>query len=202
MGMPAMRRHWTTADVRALNQETPGWPLYELIDGELLVTPSPGYEHQFAVVAMVSLLYGYLELEPVGVVCTSPADLELRPGTITQPDVFIMPVGSAPSTDGSWGWTDIHSLLLAVEVISPSSVRSDRITKREYYMDVGIPDYFIVDIQARIIERWSPARETPLVLRDHLVWHPVGAEEPLTLSLPGWFDGIAAKWRSINPHAR
>ena len=28
------------------------------------------------------------------------------------------------------------------------------------------------------------------------------AEEPLTLSLPGWFDGIAAKWRSINPHAR
>jgi hypothetical protein len=51
MVMPALRRRWTTADVRSLTTEERAWPRYELIDGELLVTP---------------------------------ADLELRPGTITQ----------------------------------------------------------------------------------------------------------------------
>jgi Uma2 family endonuclease len=198
MGMPAIRRHWTTADVRALNDESPGWPRYELIDGELIVTPSPGNEHQIAVSAMLNQLYNYLELEPIGVVFTSPADLELRPGTITQPDVFIIPVGGAPTKE-AWTWSDVRRLLLAVEVISPSSVRTDRITKREYYMDVGVPDYFIIDIHARIIERWSPERETPLVLRDQLVWQPAGATQPLSVSLPAFFDGIAAKWRSIHP---
>ncbi|MEO8621758.1 MAG: Uma2 family endonuclease [bacterium] len=158
--MPAIRRHWTTADVRALMDESDGWPRYELIDGELIVTPSPGNEHQIAVSAMLNLLYNYLELEPVGVAFTSPADLELRPGTITQPDAFIIPVGGAPA-EGASTWTDVRRLLLAVEVISPSSIRTDRITKREYYMDVGVPDYFIIDIHARIVERWSPERDTP-----------------------------------------
>ena len=202
MGMPAIRRHWSTADVRALIDESRPWPRYELIDGELLVTPSPGNEHQIAVGAIFVLLYTYLAREQVGVAITSPADLELRPGTITQPDAFVVPVGGASSADGAWGWSDIHSLLLAVEVISPSSIRTDRITKREYYLDVGVPDYFIVDVHARMVEHWSPERETPLVLRDRLVWQPAGAVHPLVVSLPELFDDIAAKWRSIGGRAR
>ena len=201
MGMPAIRRHWTTADVRALIDEARPWPRYELIDGELLVTPSPGNEHQIAVGAIFVLLYTYLAQEQVGVAITSPADLELRAGTLTQPDVFVVPAGGASSADGAWGWSDIHSLLLAVEVISPSSIRTDRITKREYYLDVGVPDYFIVDVHARMVEHWSPERETPLVLRDQLVWQPAGAVHPLVVSLPDLFDKIAAKWRSIGGRA-
>ena len=201
MGMPAIRRHWTTADVRALIDESRPWPRYELIDGELRVTPSPGNEHQIAVGAVFVLLDAYLEREQVGVAIMSPADLELRAGTITQPDAFVVPAGGASSADGAWEWSDIHSLPLAVEVISPSSIRPDRITKREYYLDVGVPDYFIVDVHARIVERWSPDRDTPLVLRDQLVWQPAGAVHPLVVSLPELFDDIAAKWRSIGGRA-
>jgi Uma2 family endonuclease len=191
--MPAVRRHWTTADVRALIDESPtAWPRYELIDGELLVTPSPGNPHQIAVTAMVLLLNPYLERERVGVVLMAPADLELRPGTITQPDVFVLPEGAADVGEG-WTWRDVRRVMLAVEVISPSSIRTDRVTKRDFYLDAGIPDYFIVDVEARIVEHWSSKRDTPLVLRDQLVWHPAGAEQPLRASLPEFFDAIDDK---------
>ena len=195
--MPAIRRHWTTADVRALMDESRPWPRYELIDGELLVTPSPGRPHQLAVTEIVVLLHQYLHTQPIGVAFVSPADLELRPGTITQPDAFIVPVGNQVTADGEDQWSDVRFLLLAIEVISPSSIHTDRVTKREYYMDVGVPDYFIVDLSARIVEWWSPDRDTPRVLRDSLVWHPDRAEQPLTVSLPELFDDISRKLQSI-----
>ena len=198
MGMPAVRRHWTPADVRALIDESPtAWPRYELIGGELIVTPAPGGLHQFAVKEILILLETYLRDEPVGAALMSPADLELEPGTITQPDVFVVPAGGAPSDVEAFRWSDVNSLLLAVEVISLSSTRTDRITKREYYMNVGVPDYLIVDVDARMVERWSQGRETPAVLRDRLVWHPSGARTPLDVALPEYFDRIAAQMRLI-----
>jgi Uma2 family endonuclease len=196
MGMPAIRRHWTTADVRALMDESRGWPRYELIGGELIVTPAPRGPHQFAVTELLVLLVAYLRNEPIGAALASPADLELEPGTITQPDVFVIPAGGAPSDD-RFLWSDVGSLLLAVEVISPGSIRTDRITKREYYMDVGVPDYLIVDVDSRIVERWTQGRDTPQVLRDRLVWHPSGASTPLDISLPEYFDRIVAQMRLI-----
>jgi Uma2 family endonuclease len=198
MGMPAMRRHWTTADVRALIDQSPtAWPRYELIGGELIVTPAPGGLHQFAISEIQVLLFMYLRDEPVGAVLMSPADLELEPGTIAQPDVFVIPAGGAPSDDEAFHWSDVNSLLLAVEVISPSSIRTDRITKREYYMNAGVPDYLIVDVDARIVERWTQGRETPVILRDRLVWHPDRAKAPLDVALPDYFDRIAAQMRLI-----
>jgi Uma2 family endonuclease len=203
MGMPAVRRHWTTANVRALIDESPtAWPRYELIDGELLVTPSPGSSHGTAVTELTAILFDYLRRERVGVLFLSPSDLELRPGTITQPDLFIVPVGNEPPEWGEGGWSDVGSLLLAIEIISPSSVRTDRITKRDYYLDVGVPDYFIVDVDARIIEWWTQRQDTPRVLRDELAWHPIGAQTALTIRLPEFFDRISEQLRSIGIRAR
>ncbi|MEO5814028.1 MAG: Uma2 family endonuclease [Gemmatimonadaceae bacterium] len=195
--MPAVRRHWTTADVRALIDESRPWPRYELIDGELLVTPSPNGRHGMAVTEMTAILLAYLDREKVGVLFLSPSDLELRPGTITQPDVFVVPFGNEPPIWGSGGWSDVGSLLLAIEIISPSSVRTDRVTKRDYYLDVGVPDCFVVDVDARIIECWTQGRDTPLVQCEELVWQPAGAQAPLTVALPALFDDISAKLSSI-----
>ncbi len=202
MGMPAVRRHWTTAAVRALIDESPtAWPRYELIDGELLVTPSPGIGHGMAAAELIRILLSYLDREKVGHVFHAPADLELRPGSIIQPDLFVIPVGTLrPEATGKW--SDFQSLLLAVEIISPSSVRTDRVTKRDYYLDVGVPDYFIVDVEARIVECWTQGRDTPLVQREELVWHPAGAQTPLTVALPALFDDISAKLSSIGVRDR
>ena len=193
MAMPAIRRRWTTAAVRELTREDRAWPRYELIAGELLVTPAPGYIHQIAATELWSLLNAYLEHAPVGVAVTSPSDLELQPGTITQPDVFVIP--SDTRTAGEvLQWPDVKSLLLAVEVLSPGSLRTDRVKKRDFYLDAGVEEYWIVDLDARVIERWRPSQETPELVRDELAWIP-RAGERLTIDLPSYFDRIARKVR-------
>ena len=196
MAMPAIRRHWTTADVRELTREDCAWPRYELIDGELLVTPAPKYPHQFGVLELAVLLHGYLAREPIGVVLVSPSDLELRSGTITQPDVFVIPTETGTSGD-TLSWTDVKSLLLAIEVISPSSLRTDRVTKRDFYLANGVEEYWIVDIDARCVERWKPTQERPDLLREQIVWAPRG-RTPLVIDLPALFESVEAKRRMMS----
>jgi Uma2 family endonuclease len=191
MGMPAVERYWTPADVRELMDETRPWPRYEVIDGELLVTPAPGNRHQLVVGELLWMVATYLEGERVGVACLSPADLELRPGSITQPDVFVLPTGVPAPAEETDGWENVRSLLLAIEVISPSSVRTDRVTKRDHYLDVGVPEYWIVDFEARAFERWSAAQQRPQVARDRLEWRPAGATKPLVIDVPRFFERIA-----------
>jgi Uma2 family endonuclease len=199
MGMPAVQtdsaphRGWTPAQVRELIDESRAWPRYELIGGELIVTPSPGWPHQIAVTEIVVTLANYLKVHHAGVAICSPADLELKPKTITQPDIFVTPRRIQGNPDEVPSWADIKGLALAIEVISPSSVRIDRIVKRDFYLDAGVAEYWIVDLDARMIERWRPSQETPEVLRVSLEWKPEGADSPLIIDLIGLFEGIWSK---------
>jgi Uma2 family endonuclease len=196
MGMPASsKRRWTTSDVRALMDESRPWPRYELISGELVVTPAPGFRHQIVVLELARILADYCDRERVGVVVTSPSDLELVAGTITQPDIFVVPFDVLPDDDSVPTWSVVTSLRLAVEVISPSSVRIDRVEKRELYLEAPVAEYWVVDVDARMIERWFKDRETPTVARDELTWRPGGATNPLRIDLPAFFAKVIAKVR-------
>jgi len=197
MGMPAVqhdsmpRRRWTAAQVRDLIDESRPSPRYELIDGELLVTPSPGYAHQFAVMAFWNALDEYVKTEEIGIVMVSPADLELIEENVTQPDVFVHPAIDPADPDKGMTWTDINSLVLAIEIISPSSVRFDRIVKRDYYMDrARISEYWVVDLVAQIVERWTPSSTTPIIDRKSLTWQPPGAKSALDIDLEALFEEI------------
>jgi Uma2 family endonuclease len=193
MVMPAIRRRWTAADVRALMDEERPWPRYELIGGELIVTPAPGNPHQMAVTEILRVIADYVDREALGVTYFSPADLELKPDTISQPDIFVVPFPETPLTVLPKGWTHIKSLLLAVEVISPGSIRHDRVEKRDHYMTADVSEYWIVDCDARAMERWTPRQERPELLRDQMVWRPVRASEPLVIDLPELFARIQDK---------
>jgi Uma2 family endonuclease len=195
MGMPANTHRWSAAEVRELQDESRAWPRYELIAGELLVTPAPGTLHQVAVAEFMILLAGYIDGEDLGVTLASPADIELHPESVVQPDVFVVPTRTTPSEKR--GWAAIESLLVAVEVISPSSVRTDRVKKREYYVTAGVPEYWVVDVDARVVERWVPERETPELLSSTLEWRPAGAREPLAVDLPQLFERIRRKFEKI-----
>jgi len=188
MAMPAIRRRWTAADVRELARDDRPWPRYELIDGELLVTPAPRRPHQIAVGELVRALQPYLERVPVGIVIFSPSDLKLTPDTVVQPDVFVIPADTSMAREIR-GWTDATSLLLAVEVLSPSSLRTDRIKKRDFYLANGVEEYWIIDLDARVFERWRASSETPEILAERITWSPA-AGEPLTIDVPEWFAGI------------
>jgi len=189
MTMPAEAgRRWTAREVRELIAAAPlATPRYELVDGELLVTPGPGVFHQRAIVELVVRLAAYLQRERVGHVITSPSDVELEPGFITQPDIFVVPMleWRRVATEG----LPIRELLLAVEVLSPSSSRHDRVRKRPHYQR-HVPDYWIVDLDARLVERWTPIDERRALLTDTLVWHPAGATIPFTLDVSAFFASI------------
>jgi Uma2 family endonuclease len=188
MGMPAaIRRRWTRDEVLALIEANPlHTPRYELVDGELIVTPSPNAAHQRAVLELAVALRAWLLETGVGQVYVSPFDVELESGTTVGPDVFVVPPGEAERLRTQM---PARRLLLAVEVISPGSARGDRGTKRELYQR-HVGSYWIVDVDAELVEQWRPGDDRPEILRAALRWHPSGASAPFTLDLSSYFAGI------------
>lgn len=180
--MPAVApRRWTARDVRALPDE-PG-KRFECVDGELLVNPSPRLPHQWALGALFEALTAYCRRHGIGAVGVAPSDFELDQYTLVQPDLFIVPLvdGRRPVTTESLG-----PPLLFVEILSPSTARADRVLKRRRYQRHGVP-YWIVDVDARVVEVWTPDAERPEVITGALQWHPAGATEPCTLDLDRLF---------------
>lgn len=192
MGMPALRkRHWTAADVRSIIDESRHWPRYELLDGELLVTPAPTPAHQIAIGELFTSLFEYCKREDIGIALMSPADIELAPETIMQPDIFVVPNDVIPA-DEPLVWPNVSRLLLAVEVLSPSTFRRDRVAKRDFYLANGVEEYWIVDASARIFERWTSTRDTPDLRADRLAWRPPGSSAPFVLDVPAFFHSNRA----------
>lgn len=172
MGMPAPL-YYTADMVRSLPDDG---KRYEVVHGELLVSPSPRALHQRAVRRLMTRIDVYLTTWPVGELFGSPADISWAEDILVQPDLFVVRIDEANTLD----WTRMQHLLLAVEVLSPSSVRADRFTKRRLYQEVGIPAYWMVDADEQVVEVWTPGSTFPVFERDRLVWHPEGAE-PLVI---------------------
>jgi len=184
-------RRWTAKEVRErLLHESWTWPRYELVGGQLLVTPAPGVAHYRAVMWLFDRLREYLDREPVGLAMLSPADLALLPETVSQPDLFVPPRSEAEAADE---WSDITQLLLAVEVISPGSARNDRGWKRQHYQKARVAEYWIVDLDARLLERWRPDDDRPEIVLDRMSWRPRRAETELDFALADLFTATAPR---------
>jgi Uma2 family endonuclease len=159
---------------------------YEVVHGELLVTPAPRFDHQLLVNRLAVAIANYLAQEPVGIVLTSPADISWARDVLVQPDVFVVPHDEARSRE----WSRIRSLLLVVEVLSPTTARADRFTKRRRYQEAGVPLYWIVDDAEQRAEVWTPDAELPVIEAERLVWRPAGAGSPFVLELAELFRPI------------
>lgn len=190
MAMPARsepRKQWTLEEVRALRNRSTGGTRYELVDGELLVTPSPTGVHQLAVQLLCAALYPYARKEKLGLASLAPRDVDPEPGRSVQPDVFVVPPDQITRFRGG---DPVERLLLAAEVLSPSSARGDRVKKRALYQRNRVSEYWIVDPDARVIERWRPDDDRPEVLATRIDWLPVGAGAPFTLDLVAYFAEV------------
>jgi Uma2 family endonuclease len=182
MGMPALpATGWTVDMLETLPDDG---KRYEIVDGELFVTPSPNVAHQRVVGAMYVHLRAYVEGVRVGEVLLSPADVRSGGRTSVQPDVFVVK-GSVRL--GARDWPEVNDLLLAVEVVSPGSARADRGAKRGLYQRTRVGEYWIVDIDSRLVERWRPDDERPEIVRRRLEWRPDEASEPLVIDLDALF---------------
>ena len=183
MGMPATRR-WTAEMLSALPDDG---RRYEIVRGELLVTPSPSWTHQGAVAFLLRVIANYLHAHRSAEVRTAPADVELEADSIVQPDIFVAPrvEGRIPRR-----WADVGRLLLAVEILSPSSARADRIVKRRLYLAHDIAEYWIVDLDARFIERWRPGDERPAIVTERIEWSVSPDSPPLVIELQPFFAEV------------
>jgi Uma2 family endonuclease len=198
MNMVAPAKLWTVDEVRALPDDG---RRYELIDGMLIVngvivpdgdlalleralTPAPSWTHQLAVTLFSSLLLTYVVRRRIGYAIVAPADVPMGRGRIVQPDIFVIPTvaGRMPLD-----WTEAGGLLLAVEVLSPSSAHADKVVKRPLYLREGVPEYWIVDVDTRAVERWRQGDTRGELLDREIEWLPTGATEPLVIDLEEFF---------------
>ncbi|MGW0521638.1 Uma2 family endonuclease [Crossiella sp. NPDC003009] len=121
----------------------------ELLEGRLLMTPSPVPQHNRAIYRLMAQLEQQLpdDLEAVPDV---DIDLEFappdEPGFSRRPDLIVVDRSVLPRIEAEGGIIRASEVRLVVEVVSPGSRRTDNVTKRLEYADAGIPHYWIVDI--------------------------------------------------------
>ena len=179
---------WTVEEFFAARDAAPRGERWELVDGMVLVTPSPNAHHQRVAFQLAIRLEAYVRGQGVGEIFVAPLDVRLEPSLVMQPDVLLAPKGSLHSYRGG----AISHVSLAVEVLSPSSAKHDRVTKRPRYQRNGVEEYWIVDPDAETIERWTPNDERPAIVDQCLVWHPAGATEAFELDLIAFFREVSA----------
>ncbi len=183
--MPESLSHseWTLDMVHALPDDG---NRYELVDGELLVSPSPSLLHQRVLFELYDVVKAYVLGLGGHETFAAPAAVTFSRRRELQPDLFVLPL-----IDGvrrAERFEDVGRLLLAVEVLLPSTARNDRYKKRAVYQQHGVPEYWIVDTPARQVERWRPEDEVPEVLDVHLEWKPVDSYPALVIDLPALFQ--------------
>jgi Uma2 family endonuclease len=169
MAMPAIRPVTTIEELWALPEDG---VRHELLDGAHVVTPSPAPLHQRVLREVFRALMTALSGRPDLELLTSPADLRLGPRTMVQPDLFVCRIDpAAPPAI----WAGFGTPLLAIEILSPSTASRDRGAKRRIYQQAGVAEYWVVDPDARLIERWTPADLRPEIVDEVLEWRLDGS---------------------------
>ena len=183
--MPATIRRWTKKRVLAL---PPAYGTrFEVVAGELFVTPMPTPWHQIVHQRLSFAITDYLR--PLGLIETmrvTAADISWTKDDLVQPDIFVV----APE-DLSLDWKTYKHLRLVVEVLSPSSHRSDRIVKRKLYLHNEVETYWIVDPDEHVVDIWRPGDTESTTVADTLAWRVTPEAPELTISLPEIFRPLA-----------
>lgn len=184
MHMVGVAKRWTVEEVHSLPDDG---NRYEVVDGVLLVTPSPSWTHQRTVGQLYLWLASYFAAHRFGVVIMAPADVVPARDTLVQPDLFVVPRAGERAPDS---WREAGRMLLAIEVLSPSTRQRDRTIKRAMYQRMGVPEYWVVDLEARHIERWRPAADRPDIATSAIEWRPEGTAPALRIDVEELFREV------------
>jgi Uma2 family endonuclease len=120
---------------------------YEILEGDLLVTPAPSPLHQRVSKRLQRQLEAYFEARSLGEVFNAPVDLILTFHDVVEPDLVVVAEPKQISGRGIEG-----APLLVVEILSPSTRVRDRTMKARRYAELGIPHYWIVDPDEKRLE--------------------------------------------------
>jgi Uma2 family endonuclease len=170
------KKRWTLEEVHALPEDG---NKYELVYGELWVTPAFSDRHETILARLTRILDPYVEAQGLGLVYHPRAVFRVGREVEVEPDLMVRQPHPDP---GGGPWETAPRPILVAEVVSPSSRRRDYGKKRELYLEKEIPEYWIVDGEQRTITIVAPGRDAAVVT-DRLTWAPAGASDPLTCEL-------------------
>ena len=153
---------------------------YEIIEGELFVSRSPGLTHQVVLSNLLFKVRSFLDDNPLGTFVTGPGVI-LSNYTGVIPDLVFF---TRDERDTLVENDRLHGPpSIVVEILSPgsSNIRRDRVTKLQAYGKHGVPEYWIIDLKNRAIERYVN-QGSSLILQETL-----GEDDTLTTpALPGF----------------
>ncbi len=125
---------------------------YQILEGELDVTPAPSTTHQKVSMRLEHLLVGHVEKHNLGLVLDAPVDVVLNERNVIQPDIIFIANEHLPQVEEAKvaGAPD-----LVVEILSPTTARTDRGTKSSIYCRHGVKWYWLVDPVAQLVEEYE-----------------------------------------------
>ena len=143
----------TVEDYRA----TPEGAHYQLVEGDLIMAPSPNISHQRIVRALSQILCAQVAKHGLGEVFFAPCDVYLSPHDVVQPDLLFVSQANLAiiGEDGVHGPPD-----LVIEVLSWSTAQLDKKSKRRVYARAGVKEHWLVDPLLLQIQRYDFARDT------------------------------------------
>jgi Uma2 family endonuclease len=174
-------KRWTLAEVHRLPDDG---NKYELVRGELFVTPPPTDAHETIAALLTEILAPYVRAHALGHVYRPRAVVRYR-GSEVEPDLMVR--ASHPNAKGKdKDWNSAPIPILVVEILSEFTRRRDRQEKRELYLDAGVAEYWIVDPFERTI-LVACGGLSDRIEADRLTWSPSGASTPLTFAVASIF---------------
>lgn len=174
MEMATKLKRWTLEEVHRLPDDG---NKYELVRGELFVTPPPNDDHETVLARLSRILDRYVEANGFGLVYRPRAVVRFK-GSEVEPDLMVR--RPAPGIKNDWQRAPLP--ILIVEVFSPTTRRRDLVQKKSFYVDIGIDEYWMVDPDERTVTVVRPGHADRTVT-DSLEWSPAGAAEPLVVRL-------------------
>ena len=163
--------------VKEFNELPEGPPYFQLIDGDLYMSPSPRRYHQQISMFLSGVLYPFIEEHDLGELYAAPSDVVFADKTVLNPDLYFVSRERAHilTEQGAHGAPD-----LVIEILSPSTAKLDVGRKREIYAESGVREMWVVAPETRTVEvyRFAENREQPVAV--------LSASETLTSPiLPG-----------------
>jgi len=172
---------WTLEELHSLPDDG---NTYELVRGELFVTPPHAVSHEEIAARLIRILVPFVTAHHIGNVYLPRAVIEFQESQV-EPDLMVrLP---HPDPDGEWAAWPVP--FLVIEIISPSTRRHDHEQKKRLYLDAGVAEYWIVDPEARTV-RVVRHGEADRLERVRVEWQPPGAPVRLSVTVDDVF-GVA-----------
>ena len=181
MAVATLVKRWTLEELHRLPDDG---NKYELVRGELFVTPPPSDEHETIAARLSELLTPYVREHGLGHVYHPRAVVRYDKSEV-EPDLMVrQPHPDRRGKDSDWDRAPIP--ILVVEILSSYTRRRDFNEKKNLYLDAGVAEYWIVDSVARTITIAKPGQSVRVAGRQ-MTWPPAGAALPLTFEIASIF---------------